>query len=315
MRQFVAKNNENDMRLSRFVISVTSNLPQSLLYKSFRNKRIKVNGKKAAAEYRIVAGDVIELYINDEFFPAAEKAKPKKRTFVLKIIYEDDNIAAVYKPAHMLCHSDRTGDANLVDLFTDYLIDKGEYDPNTENTFSPTLCNRIDRGTQGIVLAAKNYAALRDLNTIIRDNLLQKHYLCITIGAPKSGVHTAFLKHGEQNNKVHIVKSEKEGYKNIITGVEVVTQKAKYSLCSVHLITGRTHQIRAHLAFLNTPILGDIKYGDKKINAAVKYKTQALCAFKVIFNDNIDDANSLSYLKNKVIKVENPDILNEFEKL
>ena len=189
MKQYTATANDDGVRLSRFVQSVTRDFPTSLLYKSFRNKRVKVNGKKAVPEYRIQAGDLIELYINDEFFPpegakTVQKAAPKKKQNQPKVnvIYEDENIAVLYKPTHLLCHSDRTGDANLVDAFTQYLAEKGEYDPHGENRFKPGICNRLDRGTEGLVIAAKSYTALRDMNEIIRTDLLKKEYYTITVG-------------------------------------------------------------------------------------------------------------------------------------
>ena len=210
MKQFTATANDEGVRLSRFVQSVTRDFPTSLLYKSFRNKRIKVNGKKGAPEDRIHTGDLIELYINDEFFPpegARPAAKaPKKQPAQPKVtvIYEDDNIAVLYKPTHLLCHSDRTGDANLVDAFTQYLAQKGEYDASGENRFKPGICNRLDRGTEGLVIAAKSYAALRDMNEIIRTDLLKKEYYTITVGIPQSGRFTAWWEHDEKNNKVSI---------------------------------------------------------------------------------------------------------------
>ena len=145
MKQFTATANDEGVRLSRFVQSVTTGLPTSLLYKSFRNKRIKVNGKKAAPDARLAAGDLIELYINDEFFPPeAKPARParpaKPRQPRVQVIYEDENIAVLYKPAHLLCHSDRTGDANLVDAFTAYLTEKGEYAPGGENPRTTPPC-------------------------------------------------------------------------------------------------------------------------------------------------------------------------------
>ena len=198
MKQYTATANDEGVRLSRFVQSVTRDFPTSLLYKSFRNKRIKVNGKKGVPEDRIKAGDLIELYINDEFFPP-EGAKPTRKSAPKKqqnqpkvtVIYEDENIAVLYKPTHLLCHSDRTGDANLVDAFTQYLAQKGEYDPQGENRFKPGICNRLDRGTEGLVIAAKSYAALRDMNEIIRTDLLKKEYYTITVGIPQSGRFTA----------------------------------------------------------------------------------------------------------------------------
>ena len=321
MKQYTATANDDGVRLSRFVQSVTRDFPTSLLYKSFRNKRVKVNGKKAVPEYRIQAGDLIELYINDEFFPpegakTVQKAAPKKKQNQPKvnIIYEDENIAVLYKPTHLLCHSDRTGDANLVDAFTQYLAEKGDYDPHGENRFKPGICNRLDRGTEGLVLAAKSYAALRDLNAIIRDDMMKKEYLTITVGAPPQGRFVAWLQHSEKNNKVRIHARESEGYKQIITEVTVIRQAGPFALCRIGLITGRTHQIRAHLAYLGHPVLGDIKYGNHKMNERTGLKTQALCAQRLTFG-RIPEENTLQYLSGRVIKLNDPEIVKTFERL
>ena len=317
MKSFTAGKNEDGVRLSRFVQSVTTNFPSSLLYKSFRNKRVKVNGKKADADTRLCFGDVIELYINDEFFLAAPQKSPPQKLqskFALQIIFEDENIAVLYKPAHLLCHSDHTGDISLVELFCDYLHKSGLYFPEKENTFTPAICNRLDRGTEGLVLAAKSYAALRDMNEIIRTDLLQKEYLCITAGVPVQGVHTAYLQHREKNNKVSVRKDAASGYKEIITGVAVLKQKGPFCLCKINLLTGRTHQIRAHLAFLGAPVLGDIKYGNRKMNERTQTKTQALCAAELTFK-TIPTENSLAALSGKHIALPNPQIITQFEKL
>lgn len=317
MKSFTAGPNENGVRLSRFVEGVTKDMPRSMMYKAFRNKRIKVNGKRAEPDTRLSAGDLIELYINDEFFPVgkptAKTAKPRRQPPVT-VVYEDENFAVLYKPAHLLCHSDRTGDANLVDAFASYLEAKGEYDPHAEKRFAPALCNRLDRGTEGLVLAAKSYAALRDLNAIIRDDMMKKEYLTITVGAPPQGRFVAWLQHSEKNNKVRIHARESEGYKQIITEVTVIRQAGPFALCRIGLITGRTHQIRAHLAYLGHPVLGDIKYGNHKMNERTGLKTQALCAQRLTFG-RIPEGNRLQYLSGRVIKLNDPEIVKTYERL
>lgn len=317
MKSFTAGTNEEGVRLSRFVESVTKDMPRSMMYKAFRNKRIKVNGKRAEPDTRLHQNDLIELYINDEFFPAGAAApakKPPRRKPPVTVIYEDGNIAVLYKPAHLLCHSDRTGDANLVDAFAAYLQAKGEYDPHAEQRFAPAICNRLDRGTEGLVIAAKSYAALRDMNAIIRDNQMKKEYLTITVGTPPAGRHIAWLQHSEKNNKVRIHAREAEGYKQIITEVTPIRQNGPFTLCRIGLITGRTHQIRAHLAYLGHPVLGDIKYGNRKMNERTGLKTQALCAQRLTF-DRIPQDNILHELSGRVIKLEDPAIVRQFDAL
>ena len=316
MKSFTAGTNEEGVRLSRFVESVTKDMPRSMMYKAFRNKRIKVNGKRAEPDTRLHQNDLIELYINDEFFPAGAvpAKKPPRRQPPVTVIYEDGNIAVLYKPAHLLCHSDRTGDANLVDAFAAYLQAKGEYDPHAEQRFAPAICNRLDRGTEGLVIAAKSYAALRDMNAIIRDNLMKKEYLTITVGTPPAGRHIAWLQHSEKNNKVRIHAREAEGYKQIITEVTPIRQNGPFTLCRIGLITGRTHQIRAHLAYLGHPVLGDIKYGNRKMNERTGLKTQALCAQRLTF-DRIPQDNILHELSGRVIKLDDPAIVRQFDAL
>ena len=317
MKSFTAGTNEEGVRLSRFVESVTKDMPRSMMYKAFRNKRIKVNGKRAEPDTRLHQNDLIELYINDEFFPAGAAApakKPPRRQPPVTVIYEDGNIAVLYKPAHLLCHSDRTGDANLVDAFAAYLQAKGEYDPHAEQRFAPAICNRLDRGTEGLVIAAKSYAALRDMNAIIRDNQMKKEYLTITVGTPPAGRHIAWLQHSEKNNKVRIHAREAEGYKQIITEVTPIRQNGPFTLCRIGLITGRTHQIRAHLAYLGHPVLGDIKYGNRKMNERTGLKTQALCAQRLTF-DRIPQDNILHELSGRVIKLDDPAIVRQFDTL
>lgn len=314
MKQFIAGANEEGARLSRFVEKVTTNLPASLMYRSFRTKRIKVNGKRAAPDARLAAGDVIELYLNDEFFAPAAAAAPVRRAPKVTVVYEDDAIAVLYKPAHLLCHSDRTGDASLVEGFCAYLAQKGEYRPGEGQSFTPALCNRLDRGTEGLVIAAKSYPALREMNEAIRQGLVHKEYLTITCGVPPKGRHTAYLRHDAKTNRVTVRPDAAPGYKEIITEVSVLKTAGPFALCRIGLITGRTHQIRAHLAFLGAPVLGDVKYGNRRLNERAGCKTQALCAQKLWFGP-LPESGPLHSLSGREILLPQPAILKQFEAL
>ena len=316
MKQFTAGENENGVRLSRFVESVTENLPRSLLYKSFRNKRIKVNGRRAEPDTRLCAGDVIELYINDEFFPArpAVKKPAPRRQPPVTVVYEDDSIAVLYKPAHLLCHSDRTGDANLVDAFAAQLEAQGKYDPKAENRFAPAICNRLDRGTEGLVIAAKSYAALRDMNAIIREDLLKKEYLTITVGAPPQGRHTAWLQHSEKGNKVRIHAHQSEGYRQIITDVTVIRQAGPFALCRIGLVTGPHPSDPRPPGLSGPPGAGGHQVREPQNERAHRLKDQALCAQRLTFG-RIPEENTLHYLSGRVVKLDDPEIVKVFDRL
>lgn len=313
MKSFTATINDDGVRLSRFCEKLCPNMPKSMLYKSFRNKRIKVNGKKQDADYRIKKDDLIELYINDEFFVADAKSdiKPAKEyKNNLDIIYEDDNIILVYKPQGLLCHSDNKNEDNLVDIVIAYLTQKGEYSPVNENSFTPALCNRIDQGTEGIVIAAKNYRALADMNEIIRENQLSKKYLAVTSKAV-NGKYTAFLTRDKQTKKVTVTpKSISNDSKDIITVFKTIKSKGNYHLIECTLITGRTHQIRAHLSWLGAGILGDKKYGI----SVKELKSQLLCAYKINF-EAIPESNSLNYLSSKEFSLKENFVQSYFDKL
>lgn len=290
MKSFTAGPDDADARLSRFVENVTRGLPTSLLYKSFRNGRIKINGKKAKPDYRLQPGDLIELYIVDEFFEqVSNKKAPVLRKVPFSVVFEDKNLLIVHKPAGVLCHSDNTGDPSLVEGIIRYLTEKGEYDRAGQNTFSPALCNRLDRGTQGLVIAAKNAAALRSMNQLIREGGLTKAYQCLAVGRCADGIYDAWHFHAEDAKTVQISKKARPDFKPIKTGVQLLEFRGNVGLYKITLYTGRTHQIRAHMRFLGHPLLGDRKYGDAAINQQYPLKNQALCAWELQFAASLTD--------------------------
>ncbi len=309
MRSFTAGKNEDGLRLLRFCEKVCPGMPKGMLHKAFRNKRIKINGKKQDENYRLVSGDLIELYINDEFFAEREETKAVDYSS-LNILYEDNNIILAVKPFGLLCHSDNKDQINLIDMVISYLKSTGKYNHDNENTFTPALCNRIDQGTEGIVIAAKNHTALAEINNVIRDDLLQKTYLCVSEKSINDGEYTAYLKRDKTAKKVTVFPTEVKDSKKIVTQFRTLKRKKNFNLVECNLITGRTHQIRAHLAFLGSGIIGDKKY----YKPFKGLDSQLLCAYKLKFK-NIPDNFSISYLSGKEFIYENNSVINFFNNL
>lgn len=305
MKKVTVNKNDENKRLDSFLQKFIYGMPMSLIYKYIRKKRVKVNGKRGKESYRLKAGDLIELYINDEFFEDKSfKWEFKNSSFNLDVIYEDENIIIVNKPAGMVVHPDKehAGD-NLINRIKNYLFKKGEYNPESENCFAPSLVNRIDRNTSGLVIAAKNAASLAVLNEKMKKREINKSYVCIVLGkmSKKSELLKGFLFKNETENKVYISsRRESEDFKTILTKYDVISSGKDFSLLKVALLTGRTHQIRAHLASIGHPILGDGKYGKNAVNKALGYKYQALCSFKIEFNFE-KNAGGLEYLNGKKI--------------
>ena len=309
MKSFAIRENDDGKRVDKVIQKVTKNLPERLAQKLIRKGRAKLNGKKASAEQRVTVGDVLELYINDEFFGEISRGDEFKLVKEAKpnIAYEDDNIIIVDKPQGQLVHSDADESINtVISHITAYLYEKGEYNPEEENTFAPALCNRIDRNTAGLVIAAKNAKALSAMNEIIKKHLVKKTYRCIVIGVPdkKEDVLTGYLVRDVKLARVFISDKEEKGAKHIITKYKVIEEEhicgVLCSMLEVELETGRTHQIRAHLAHIGYPILGDGKYGISAINKKCKNRYQRLKSYELEFLDGIE--GNLSYLAGEMIR-------------
>ncbi len=318
MKSFEIKSNDANQRLDKFIRKSLPNLPQTLMYKYIRIKRIKVNGKRAEISTMLKVGDIVDMYINDEFF-----VKPETRydftgaSKNLDIIYEDENIVLLNKKAGLLCHpDDREYIDTLITRLKKYLYDKGEYRPDDENSFTPALVNRIDRNTGGIVIAAKNAESLRIMNAQMKRRNLRKFYLCVVHGILEkdSGLLEGYLTKDEKKNLVKVTKKQTDGSKEIKTKYKALNKDLKndLSLAEVELLTGRTHQIRAHFASIGHPLLGDGKYGTNKLNKDFGYKKQFLYSYKLIFNFD-GEAGQLEYLNGRCFEVKDVWFVREFE--
>ena len=305
MREIVIGRTDAGQRLDKFLSKALPGLPQSMMYKYIRTKKIKRNRARTAPNDQLCEGDTLQLFIREEFFGmpeedvgALDRIKPK-----LEICYEDENILVLNKRPGVLVHQDEAGGENTLILHIQaYLHQKGEYDPAAEQSFAPALCHRIDRNTGGLVLAAKNAAALRVMNEKIRNGEIGKFYLCAVHGKPakpEATLHGWLIKDSAANT-VSVSDHRRHGAKEIITRYVTIASREDASLLEVELLTGRTHQIRAHLAHIGHPLLGDGKYGVNREDKRRGYKYQALYAYRLRFNF-ADGDGPLAYLRGREV--------------
>ncbi len=301
MKSFTVGKNDAGQRLDRFIAKCVPALPSSLLQKYMRTKHFRLNGKHRPADVRLSEGDVVDMYIGDDFFEKNRRKPEPVRGNIPKpdVVYEDENVILVNKEPGVLCHSDGSWSySTLIARIQAYLRAKGEWDPEAENAFAPALCNRIDRNTGGIVIAAKNAEALRVLDDAIRDRKIEKYYLCVVLGQPKplSGTLEGWLFKDAAKNRVYVRSKPEPGARSAATRYRVLASKGQLSLVECELITGRTHQIRAQMAAAGWPLLGDGKYGKLRDSQKHGDETgQALWSYKCRFSFN-GTGGALNYL-------------------
>lgn len=306
--------NEAGQRLDKFLRKLLKDVPLSKIFKAIRKGEVKINGKKSKQNYVLCEDDI--LTYRDIKTNLEKKQIKKIDSSFLKITYEDENMLIVEKWPGVLVHSDKKdGEDTLTDYVLSYLFDKGDYCPEKEVTFTPAPCNRLDRNTSGVVIYGKNFESLKLLNELIRERHIKKYYLSLVKGKINSGIYEAYILKNEDNNISKVYQNEVENSKKISMDVKVIKSIGSYTLIEIELLTGRSHQLRAHLSFLGNPIIGDPKYGDKNINNFFENKYglnyQFLYAYKLVFKNCYD---KLSYMENKTIAESLPPIFKKVKK-
>ena len=315
MREFLIGKNDAGQRLDKFVSKAVPSIPPSLLYKSIRLKKIKVNRKRADGKQMLALGDTVQMFLAEDLFTEQKKTPSRALSSIhphISVLYEDENIILLNKRPGVSVHEDENGAGDtLITHVQAYLFQKGEYDPKDSASFAPALCNRIDRNTGGIVIAAKNAEALRIMNEAIKERKIDKFYLCAVHGTPNpaEATLTAYLKKDAVQNTVRIYdRHPPTGAKDIRTRYRTLCTRDGLSLLEVELLTGRTHQIRAHMAHIGHPLLGDGKYGIDRADRERGYKYQALWSYRLCFSFPDTDTHALAYLRGKTVEVPREEI-------
>ena len=299
MQEFVIQSSESGLTLEKYVFKVLPAAPLSFIYKLFRKKDIKVNGHHEDKKFRLNTNDIVAIYITEEQIKEFQKEKELNPNLKIKdwIIYEDDHVLFINKPRGLLVQKSAPQDESLDQLVIEYLMATNQYNPDKEKGFVPGPAHRLDRNTSGIVAFGKNHEALTMLFDLFKDHdLINKHYLALVVGNVEKDkdIITAPLKKDEKNNKVIVAKDGKSAQ----TVYKVIKRFNGYTLLDITLLTGRTHQIRVHMSYINHPVVGDSKYGNFEINKEFKEKyhfaNQFLHAYKIGFGELGYPLNNLS---------------------
>ena len=316
MREYYITKNDSGQRLNKFLEKAVPLLSGGMMHKYLRLKRIKGNNKRTEAAYKLTEGDSVQLYLNDEYFDAPKEEEAFRRIAKprVRVVYEDEHILLADKAPGMVVHADEHGDTDtLIAHIQAYLFQSGAWNPDDAASFAPALCNRIDRNTGGIVIAAKTAEALRILNDKIKDREMEKRYLCIVHGRPKppEGLIENYLRRDEKRKQVTLHRTRVPGAKTARTRYRTLTSHGRLSLVECELLTGRTHQIRAHMASIGCPLLGDGKYGTNELNRPYGETGQALYAYSLTFRF-AQDAGALQYLNGKTFKVKDIPFVKKY---
>lgn len=267
MREIRIEKNDSGQRLDKFLQKYLKEASRSFLYKMLRKKNIKLNGKRAEGKEILAAGDIVSVYFSDETIAKFRGAQiethyPRRK---LDIIYEDDEVALINKPAGMLSQKAKNDDTTLVEYFLGYLQERGKWDPY--GAFTPGVCNRLDRNTSGLVIAGKSLPGLQKMSELLKTRAIDKYYVTIVEGVMREpSVIRGYLSKDEKTNKAVVYDEAGPGRTFIETGYEPLVNNGEYTLLQVKLITGKTHQIRSHLGSIGHPLMADVKYGGKKID-------------------------------------------------
>lgn len=302
MKLITVHKQEEGQRLVKLLGAYLKEAPNSFFYKMLRKKNITLNGKKADGTEKLKCGDEIRLFLSDETYEKfAGKVQPKEKFPMAKlnIVYEDSNVIFINKPAGMLSQKSVPSDVSLNEYLLGYLEKSGQWKQEESKAFRPSVCNRLDRNTSGMVICGKSMAGLQQMAALLKDRSLHKYYLCLVKGVMTEGQHLeGYLLKDENSNQVKIFQKETEGAAHIITEYEPLYTEGETTLLKVTLVTGKSHQIRAHLSSIGHPIIGDPKYGDRKVNAFFRethgIKNQMLHAWKLTFPELAEPLDNLS---------------------